>query len=903
MTVLNRKAPVLNRKAPLNEEAPLNREMRGSMKARLGLYIRGLYIRTLHVQILAVLLLAAPFIASVISPAQAAMFRLGEVDVQVDATMSMGASVLTEERDMRYVPVVNGGPADKQEYHQPVNNGMAFGIPGQTQKKSTFVNCTATDVANYGTFCQRKFNNPNFDGSINTDDGRLNFNKDDVISAPLKLTSEIEAASGAWTGFARIAMFYDMRLMDEGSFERGGLNHKGQARAGRNLELLDFYVDYDGDIGDMPFTVRLGRQVINWGEATFIPGGNSAFNPIDVAALRRPGAEIKEALLPVEALYTSLALTEDLTIEAYAGGWDDFRLDPGGTAFGASDAFTPGSLNGNPYNVYFIGGGTHSGQQFACDTAALTAANMNASAAIAGAVLATGAIDCANNPNMDVRRGWTRGLTETERWRSGDTNIVRGLANEEGDKAAGLAVRWYSEALNSTEFAFYYQKADSRLPYISYRTGKMGITASSIGPRSSEIGRGAGIAGCLGIFASTNPALRGKLYNPAHINTKVNDKYGLLTNATIQTVANGTASALGYTRGTLATDSVAYLQETNCLTYLAQRDITRTTAVVATGLDAGGQLPTGATNLQMDYNIDLFGEFPEIETYGLSFNTTVLGWGVQGDFTYRPEVPLQFDTDALTISALFNNCAFATVGVLEPVYQSGATYANEFADDASREIGCTDKARYMQGWTEDHDAWTWDIGTTATFTRSNPVVGALGSDLGIFLTEFQGVIVEDIEEKRGNTGGITALGQAKGITPLSNVCTAGSDLPLNGILAIDDRTQNVQTDPNDDNPKGYCRPTDNSWGLVVLAQLQYNNVFGTPISLNPTLVYTVGMEGYSPSPIGFWREDVGSTAFSLNARYLDSWQGSLSYRTYHGDAVRTKNLDRDTLSLSISYAF
>ncbi len=52
------------------------------------------------------------------------------------------------------------------------------------------------------------------------------------------------------------------------------------------------------DIGDMPLDVRVGRQVVNWGEATFIQGIN-VLNPIDVSAFRRPGAEIKEGLLPV----------------------------------------------------------------------------------------------------------------------------------------------------------------------------------------------------------------------------------------------------------------------------------------------------------------------------------------------------------------------------------------------------------------------------------------------------------------------------------------------------------------------------------------------------------------------------------------------------------------------------
>ena len=35
------------------------------------------------------------------------------------------------------------------------------------------------------------------------------------------ITSEFEAQSGAWTGFARVSAFYDGVLMDDGSFERG----------------------------------------------------------------------------------------------------------------------------------------------------------------------------------------------------------------------------------------------------------------------------------------------------------------------------------------------------------------------------------------------------------------------------------------------------------------------------------------------------------------------------------------------------------------------------------------------------------------------------------------------------------------------------------------------------------
>ena len=871
-------------------------------------------------------------------PVSAANLQLGDWNVQIDNTVSAGMSMMMKDADEQFLPISNGGVADGSVYGGL--NAATFNVSAPTGDDSdaqgpanvpgVLSNMDACD-GGYGEYCQEILAVPNFDGSINTDDGRLNFDKGDIYSTPFRLTTEVEAANGPWTVFGRLNIWHDITAMDEDAYNRGGeLTDDGEENAGQNIELLDAYVSYDGDVMDMPFTLRAGRQVINWGEATFIPGGNSAFNPIDVAQLRRPGAQIKEALLPVEALYGSIALTQDISLEAYVGGWDRYRLEAGGTPNGGSDSFTEGTKSGNAVDTYYIGGGGKSGDQFACNGAAPLAtlgggdatSPYTASAGIIQAILAIdGAVNCDESPNMDAITDWTVGNAEAERDLAGDTNIVRGLDDVDGDSSMGLALRWYAENLNSTEFAFYYQKGDSRLPYINYTTYKPTTKAYSTTSKSSTVGRGAGALGCMGLIANagiagyTNDDLGitagAKLYNPALMAVTIDDQKGLLSPhtgaaaTTLQGIANGVAAGLnaaladagGYSRSAPQSDNAAFLQETNCLLTIGQR----TTGIGSplTTLDDQGQLHTGASNIGTAANMSLHAEFPEIETYGMSFNTTVLGWGVQGDFAYRPEAPLQFDTDVLTIASLFNNCLFNTVGVLEAVYQSGSTFDNEF----SGQVGCSDQTKSLQGYTTDYDVFTWDIGTTATFTRSNPVVSFLRSDLGIFLTEFQGVSVDGIEDERGNTGGIGLLGQTRGITPLSNVCQGGSDLPLNGILSIDDRSAGDVRTADDNNPKGYCRPTDNSFGMVLMAQLQYNNVFGTPIGLKPQVIYSTGLEGYSPSPMGFWREGVGSTAVSLTADYLGTWSANLSYRTYHGDKDRTRNTDRDSLSASVTYAF
>ena len=56
--------------------------------------------------------------------------------------------------------------------------------------------------------------------------------------------------------------------------------------------------------------------MVSWGESTFIQGGANVINPIDVSKLRVAGAELKEAFLPVNMIWGSFNLTENLSAEA-----------------------------------------------------------------------------------------------------------------------------------------------------------------------------------------------------------------------------------------------------------------------------------------------------------------------------------------------------------------------------------------------------------------------------------------------------------------------------------------------------------------------------------------------------------------------------------------------------------
>ena len=87
--------------------------------------------------------------------------------------------------------------------------------------------------------------------------------------------------------------------------------------------------------------LRLGRQVVSWGESTFIQNGINVINHFDVSALRVPGSELKEAFLPQEMVNFSLQFNDNLSAQAiYITDWNATVPEPAGSYFSNND-FAP----------------------------------------------------------------------------------------------------------------------------------------------------------------------------------------------------------------------------------------------------------------------------------------------------------------------------------------------------------------------------------------------------------------------------------------------------------------------------------------------------------------------------------------------------------------------------------
>lgn len=174
--------------------------------------------------------------------------------------------------------------------------------------------------------------------SPNEDDGNRNYDRGDLISALAKVTHDLDVKYGNYGAFARLLYFYDYAIHN-----KDGLPAEARERLGDDVELLDAYVRGKFDLGGRNLNLRLGNQVVSWGESTFIPNGINVVNPVDVARLRSPGAELKEALLPTKMLWGMQEVNDNLAVEGfYQFEFKKTKLEPRGSFFSSNDYLSPG---------------------------------------------------------------------------------------------------------------------------------------------------------------------------------------------------------------------------------------------------------------------------------------------------------------------------------------------------------------------------------------------------------------------------------------------------------------------------------------------------------------------------------------------------------------------------------
>jgi len=187
-------------------------------------------------------------------------------------------------------------------------------------------------------------------------DGDLNYGKGAPISTPINVNGEVQLKHDNLGFLLGARAWYDSTL-ENGTVPVGSANNGFAANTKLNdkgfypetkfagAALTNAYVFGNFEpIEGKPLTVKLGDQVVNWGESLFIPGINQ-FGALNFGALVTPGATIKDALLPIPQIDANWGLGGGLSVEAfYQFTWVKSVLPGCGTFWSMSDLY---NCNGN----------------------------------------------------------------------------------------------------------------------------------------------------------------------------------------------------------------------------------------------------------------------------------------------------------------------------------------------------------------------------------------------------------------------------------------------------------------------------------------------------------------------------------------------------------------------------
>lgn len=240
--------------------------------------------------------------------------------LELNNTVSVGAAIRAQDRDSKLIGIANGGSA-------------------------------------YST---------------NKDDGDLAFDRGDLVSSVAKITSDLTFSKGNYGVFARASGFFNPTLNSKDDFftnargyspycdpspacgkeasnaERNRKNEAVQEQVGRKIDLLDAYVYGNTSVLNRTLSFKIGRQVLNWGESTFVLNGINSMVAFNANRARVSGFELSEAIIPAPLAWVSMGLTEQTSIEGfYQLGWQKTIIDASGTFFSTNDFAGIGGTRAN----------------------------------------------------------------------------------------------------------------------------------------------------------------------------------------------------------------------------------------------------------------------------------------------------------------------------------------------------------------------------------------------------------------------------------------------------------------------------------------------------------------------------------------------------------------------------
>jgi hypothetical protein len=237
-----------------------------------------------------VAVLLAALVVPAVAPARE--FRIGEVEGLFGLTLSHGLLARVDGRDRDLVGLAHGGTAQ----------------------------------------------------SVDFDDGTLNYDRG-IVSNMVRGSGELTLR---WRNFGAYVRGYGFYDFESGLNDRERTELGGDARkiVDWDADALDYYLTARFDPAGVPLRLRVGNQVLNWGESRMLRFGVDVINPVDLVALFQPASTTRDILLPQGMVWAAANLTGAIALEAfYQYDWRPLRLPPVGWYFSNNDAFGSDGLN------------------------------------------------------------------------------------------------------------------------------------------------------------------------------------------------------------------------------------------------------------------------------------------------------------------------------------------------------------------------------------------------------------------------------------------------------------------------------------------------------------------------------------------------------------------------------
>lgn len=622
---------------------------------------------------------------------------------------------------------------------------------------------------------------------INGDNGDLNYDRYDLVSATSLLDSDLKLSYGDFLLRVRGIGYFDPVNFRRQERHNNTLYQPSRSKRNgdelgifaRNGRLMDAYLQYNFSLGERSAVLSVGQQSVRWGESSLIAVNSlNEINPPNSAFLHMPGSQINQIFQPVPLGLLSFDVADGLSADLlYQFGWKPAQPDAAGSFFSSSDI-----AGGGQYAMISLGAFPEDPHQRATP----------AKPSLASPTSILGLISSTSFS--------TRILPEKF-----------GAPSHGGQYGAkiGYNANWLN---GGTEFGLYYLNYHSRLPYAS-------LFAANDSCARHSANAAAALVDCHGFNGSLTSQLQQNL--------------GLL------------------------------------------------------GLAPLEPAPIDTVKVFLDY--------PEnIHMFGLSFNTNIGSWALSGEYSYRPNLPLQVQISDVVFAGLqpalpaqdqdLTNLA-APLGITLPIPSvltlPGAGSA--FPGFLTKYRGITEvQANQLIRGYQRFKVGQIDITGIKAFS-SNP----FGADQILLILE----------------AGATQIYNLPRLDQLQIEAGVAYDTH-HGPGADGTGTPDGKPDTRHINPTqqttGFA--TRFSWGLRSITLMEYNDVmFGW--SFKPQIILLHDMTGIAPSPNQNFIAGRSQAIVGTDINFTQNFTGHFQYEWYWGGGRNNSLSDRDNMAISLGYSF